>query len=866
MVPPSLRDKWPDDLDLFCQECLPQSARQKFSAASASTGVEFLRLLDDPPGRRRSIIFLTHGAFHRGLGRGHAGAWVKLALIQRALHRRKNLHGLRKNLCRRLGEILEVQWVDRYWPGLWEKLLSLPVADWKDVLREHGVDLTSDGRPDTDDDPVPAALARALKRFGAERLAAIVDELQEIPRRDSSSYDERMAQARADLNGALHELWVECLHHLRLRLPLLILDEAHHLKNEETRLASLFQVAEAENDAEEITNGPLGGVFERMLFLTATPFQLGHGELCSVLDRFKGIAWIGRNTPRMSRDRFSEAIQTLRQTLDAAQESAQGFDQAWGKLRHEDLCVDGLLQPSVEAWWQNAVSGEKLSSVSYAVVERYRTASAKLSEANAVLRPWVIRHLRSRTLDGPGKTTPRRRRLPGRSILDGAENPGELGLHLPAESQLPFLLAARAAMTSLESRPIFAEGLASSYEAFLQTRRGKSGLDTDADPESAASTNQASHWYLDALESTIRLQHQRSPVAHPKIQATAQRVLEAWRQGEKVVVFCHFIQTGRALRRTISALLHEEILQSGARKLRCSPKKTAVLIKRLGKRFFDTDSPVRKACNEEIDALLKRYPNIKHRTLLQETIRRYVRTPSFLVRYFPLSRNQLTPNAVHKAFRGQTGNGDGLMAVLESFLEFLQERCTEQQAQKYIESVSRIQTGEMTGREAESSFDADELGEMEQRELLLPNVRLINGGTSSETRRRLMLTFNSPFFPEILVTSNVMAEGVDLHRFCRIVIHHDLDWNPSTLEQRTGRLDRIGAKVERCRESIDVFLPYVSATQDEKMFRVVMDRERWFGVVMGEKFSVDARSTEELANRVPLPESIATEMALCLNV
>jgi len=129
-----------------------------------------------------------------------------------------------------------------------------------------------------------------------------------------------------------------------------------------------------------------------------------------------------------------------------------------------------------------------------------------------------------------------------------------------------------------------------------------------------------------------------------------------------------------------------------------------------------------------------------------------------------------------------------------------------------------------------------------------------------------MLTFNSPFFPEILICSNVLAEGVDLQRYCRYVIHHDLDWNPSVLEQRTGRLDRIGAKVERCGQPIQVYLPYVAETQDEKMYRVVIDRERWFNVVMGEKFSVDARTTEKLAQRVPLPSSVAKELAFRLEV
>jgi len=98
------------------------------------------------------------------------------------------------------------------------------------------------------------------------------------------------------------------------------------------------------------------------------------------------------------------------------------------------------------------------------------------------------------------------------------------------------------------------------------------------------------------------------------------------------------------------------------------------------------------------------------------------------------------------------------------------------------------------------------------------------------------------------------------------VIHQDLCWNPSTLEQRTGRIDRIGAKAEQCNQPIRLYLPYLAETQDEKMYRVVMDRERWFSVVMGETYRVDARTTEIQAQRIPLPESLAHELAFRLEV
>ena len=135
-----------------------------------------------------------------------------------------------------------------------------------------------------------------------------------------------------------------------------------------------------------------------------------------------------------------------------------------------------------------------------------------------------------------------------------------------------------------------------------------------------------------------------------------------------------------------------------------------------------------------------------------------------------------------------------------------------------------------------------------------------------ETRQNLMLTFNTPFYPDVLIATSVMAEGVDLHLNCRHIIHHDLSWNPSILEQRTGRIDRIGAKVEQCGKSMEVYLPYVAATQDEKMFKVVMDRERWFNILMGEEYKEDLMSTEKIAERIPLPDDIVKELAFKLEV
>ena len=107
---------------------------------------------------------------------------------------------------------------------------------------------------------------------------SLYEVLCNIPKRKSEHFNKRVDETRKAIRKELRPLWKDCIQSFKLELPLLVLDEAHHLKNPKTQLASLFHTAEAQEDADEISRGPLGGVFERMLFMTATPFQLGHGE------------------------------------------------------------------------------------------------------------------------------------------------------------------------------------------------------------------------------------------------------------------------------------------------------------------------------------------------------------------------------------------------------------------------------------------------------------------------------------------------------------------------------------------------------------------------------------------------------------
>jgi len=867
MVPSSLKEKWPADFSLFLEKCLPPDLAAQLQFGRAERAVQFLKFLDDPEERKKSLLFLTHGAMSRGLN----DKWVMLALIAQALRGRWHIDRLRNALCRVMGELLHMKWVEKRDTQIWRKLLTTHPAQWLDVLRRSGIDPEGDDDPETDDDPVPEAVWKVLPGLNTKPVFDVLKNV--IPKRRSKYFHKNIAEARDAIKRELRSLWKVCLQKAQYRLPLLILDEAHHLKNPDTRLASLFRAVEAHDDAEVITRGPLAGVFLRMLFLTATPFQLGHGELCSVLDRFEGINWKSRLAPKRGKEDFLKQRKHLRAALDAAQEAAVTLDTAWGRLRQDDLVVGEESPTDVDTWWSTARDATGLTPAAEDVIRCYRRAQERMKKAEHLLRPWVIRHLRNRRLPKPHSHLPRRQRRIGGAIRLLGNGDNREGIPVTGNSLLPFLLAARATCHAPDSRPVFAEGLASSYEAFLHTRRtartaGRNSPDNavDADDEAMQRLDitDSMRWYLEKLESLLPREDSDAAPAHPKVAATVERIVDIWKTGEKAVVFCHYVATGRVLRQRISQAIARELQSLGADSLRCDPSEVQNELDRIGKRFFDQDSPIRSACDDQVSTMLRGFPVLRpfHDELL-DIVRRNVRTPPFLVRYFPLGRPQLTADAMAEAMERSDQSGLKLRELLERFFEFLVERCGTRDRQRYVDAVKRIQTGTHFGLDVGQEYDDDEL-QGERPEQLLPNVRLVNGRTRSNTRQRLMLTFNTPFYPEILVASSVMAEGVDLHLNCRYVIHHDLCWNPSTLEQRTGRIDRIGAKAEICGQSIHVFIPFIAETQDEKMYRVVMDRERWFSVVMGEDYKIDARMTEKLANRIPFPEAAAAELAFRL--
>lgn len=170
-------------------------------------------------------------------------------------------------------------------------------------------------------------------------------------------------------------------------------------------------------------------------------------------------------------------------------------------------------------------------------------------------------------------------------------------------------------------------------------------------------------------------------------------------------------------------------------------------------------------------------------------------------------------------------------------------------------------------------------------------------GQSGIDRYSVFNGFNTPLLPDILICTQVGQEGIDLHRHCRHVVHYDLGWNPATLEQRTGRTDRLGSKAMRERNlalaarndaagsamgtaelpGLDIALPYLAGTYDERMYDRLRSRAQTFEILTGGDPSADRDDDsswldpDDLGNAngndyVPLPPEMLEQLRVNLSV
>lgn len=100
------------------------------------------------------------------------------------------------------------------------------------------------------------------------------------------------------------------------------------------------------------------------------------------------------------------------------------------------------------------------------------------------------------------------------------------------------------------------------------------------------------------------------------------------------------------------------------------------------------------------------------------------------------------------------------------------------------------------------------------------------GGLTPSEKTKRILEFKEK--TQIMISTETGSEGLNL-QFCSNIINYDLPWNPMAVEQRIGRLDRIGQK-----KDIYVYNLATKGTMEEHVVDLIINKMCCIGLIMGE--------------------------------
>ena len=327
--------------------------------------------------------------------------------------------------------------------------------------------------------------------------------------------------------------------------------------------------------------------------------------------------------------------------------------------------------------------------------------------------------------------------------------------------------------------------------------------------------------YADFFEKLI----DQSSSSHPKITRTVEILLKNLKRGEKTLIFCQRIAT----------------------------------VKTIAKAFNDK-------LKFTFDSLIKEIPNLTSSSITD---------PQFILSTTYEKTKYLSTNIAVQQFWGAIDE-----SKLKLFYEYVSKRednqnfpstqfdarivflfstvfkqLTSKIKQPYLTAYLR---SSMSEDEAKWKLTADDDSETDEANPDLEPIERISVDSQDETfhsaeagfhplslvtgetsfREKILDNFSSPFFPLVLVCSQVSQEGVDMHKFCRTIILHDLNWNPAVLEQRVGRLDRVGSYASELKLPVDIFIPFLANSYDEYQYARVLQRAEMQELIFGRNDTV----------------------------
>lgn len=130
-------------------------------------------------------------------------------------------------------------------------------------------------------------------------------------------------------------------------------------------------------------------------------------------------------------------------------------------------------------------------------------------------------------------------------------------------------------------------------------------------------------------------------------------------------------------------------------------------------------------------------------------------------------------------------------------------------------------------------------------------VVTIHGGVSRDARRHVQEEFRQNPEVQVLVATDAAGEGVNLHN-ANLMVNYDLPWNPNRMEQRFGRIHRIGQ-----REVCHLWNLVADQTREGQVFQRLLEKldvER--EALGGRVFNVLGEAFEDVSLKDLLVEAI----------
>ena len=124
------------------------------------------------------------------------------------------------------------------------------------------------------------------------------------------------------------------------------------------------------------------------------------------------------------------------------------------------------------------------------------------------------------------------------------------------------------------------------------------------------------------------------------------------------------------------------------------------------------------------------------------------------------------------------------------------------------------------------------------------DVSLFHGQLNLEEKNHSVDLFRTATAPHILVSTEAGGEGRNF-QFCHLLVNYDLPWNPMRVEQRIGRVDRIGQS-----HVVQIFNLWVKGTIEERILDILQQRINVFEETVGGLDSILGDSAEKSLRRI----------------